>query len=203
MNRVLIAAAWMVALAGCYRNLGSPSDSEATIVPTKPLASPRDDIPGLPNFARVSPGLFRAGQPDEGGFAEAKKRGVKTVVNLRTLHSDRDELKGLGLAYVKIHFNPLHPEDEDVIAFLKVVADPANQPVLVHCQHGADRTGTMVAIYRVMIEGWPMEEAMLELPRFGFHRIWGNMKRYLHNLDVREIREALATAEAPAPERIE
>jgi protein tyrosine phosphatase (PTP) superfamily phosphohydrolase (DUF442 family) len=106
----------------------------------------------------------------------------------------------IGLRYVHIHFAPWHAEDEDVVRFLKVVSDPQNQPVLVHCQHGADRTGTMVAIYRAYAQGWTLTEAMQELPRFGFHSIWSNLKHYLARLDLRALRDKVASAPPPAVE---
>lgn len=178
----------------------SPSAIEAVAprADSRPLASPRADLPGLSNFAQVSPALYRSAQPTREGFERLKAMGVRTVVNLRNVASDRGEMAGLGLRYVHIHCVPWHPEDEDVVAFLQVVSDPANHPVLVHCRHGADRTGMMVAAYRAVVEGWPMDEAMQELPRFGFHRIWGGLKTYLENLDAVKLRAK--AREAPPPE---
>jgi tyrosine-protein phosphatase SIW14 len=163
------------------------------------LAVPTNDLPGLPNFARVSDGLYRGAQPTAEGFAELKKMGVKTIVNLRSAHSDTELLEGLGLNYVAISFKPWHPEEEDIFEFLKVVADPGNRPVFVHCQHGADRTGTMVAIYRVAVEGWDMREAMEEMPNFGFHSIWDDLKEYLLGLDPKNLAEAAKSFESPPP----
>jgi protein tyrosine/serine phosphatase len=82
-----------------------------------------------------------------------------------------------------------HPEDEDVIRWLQVVTDKSKQPIFVHCQHGADRTGTMVAIYRIIVEGWSKEEAIKELTEggFGFHSIWDELVDYIQKLDVDEI----------------
>jgi protein tyrosine phosphatase (PTP) superfamily phosphohydrolase (DUF442 family) len=131
---------------------------------------------------------------------QAKALGIRTVVNLRNVHSDRDELAGLGLRYVHIHCVPWHPEDEDVVKFLQVVADPANRPVLVHCQHGADRTGLMVAAYRIVEEGWTADEAMQELPRFGFHEVWGGLKGYLLRMDPTRIRGKMETGGPPRVE---
>ncbi len=163
----------------------------------RPLATPRDDVHGAANVAQVAPGLWRSAQPSAAGFKNLKALGIRTVVNLRRLNSDRGPLAGLGQRYFHIHFAPWHPEDEDVVTFLKIVSDPKNQPVLVHCQHGADRTGTMVAIYRVYAEGWSMTEAMQELPRFGFHSIWRNLRFYLEHLDVTALRAKVAAARAP------
>jgi protein tyrosine/serine phosphatase len=118
--------------------------------------------------------------------------GVRSVINLRAAHSDRAQMRaaGVGLRYHHVSFKPWHPEDEDVIEFLRILADPANLPAFVHCQHGADRTGTMVAIYRIVAEGWTVEEALAEMTGggFGFHRVWRGLKTYLRQMDA----EALA-----------
>jgi len=166
------------------------------------FAEPRNDIPGLPNLARVSPALYRSAQPTAEGFAEAKKLGIKTILNIRWGSSDRDELKGLGLQYFHISFSALNPEDSDVIAFLQVVQDPANHPVLVHCQRGADRTGMMVAIYRHMVQGWPMVRAKKELPRFGFDPMFENLIDYLDCLNCPQMRERVKAAPPPKIEFI-
>ncbi|MBM4045799.1 MAG: hypothetical protein FJ279_11845 [Planctomycetes bacterium] len=177
-------------------------DANAQAPPPAELATPRNDIPALSNFAKVSDALYRGAQPTAEGFAKLKEMGVKTVVNLRGFHSDRGLMKGLGLNYVHISFKPWHAEDEDVIPFLKLVLNPKNQPVFVHCLHGADRTGTMVAIYRVCGQGWKMDKAMEELPRFGFHTVWENLRRYLLALDPEALKAKAASAPDPKAERV-
>jgi protein tyrosine/serine phosphatase len=146
--------------------------------------------PGLPNLHRVADGLYRGAQPTAEGFQELKKMGVKTVVSLRWLHSDRDLLGDTGLAYEHIYSKPWHPEDEDVVRFLKIATDQARAPVFVHCQHGADRTGTMCAIYRIAVCGWTKEEAIKEMTDggFGFHKTWRNLVRYIQDLDTEDIK---------------
>jgi len=118
------------------------------------------------------------------------------VVNLRSLHSDRDEIARAGLSpdafwTVHIPMKAWHAEDEDIVRFLRVVTDPANAPVFVHCQHGSDRTGVAVAAYRIVVQGWTKEEAIAEMTKggTGFHAIWGNLVTYVRNLDVRRIRD--------------
>jgi len=166
------------------------------------LLMPRNDLPGLKNFARVSDELYRGQQPDAEGFRQLKKMGIKTVINLRAFHSDRSMMKGLKLRYHNINFNTWHAEDEDVVDFLKIVTNKKYHPVFVHCQHGSDRTGTMVAIYRVAVQGWKMERAMEELPNFGFHAIWVNLKTYLKAFDPKAIMKKVREAEEPEVEII-
>ncbi|MDP6381012.1 MAG: protein-tyrosine phosphatase family protein [Phycisphaerae bacterium] len=90
-------------------------------------------------------------------------------------------------------FKPWHPEDEDVAAFLEVMTKKGNQPVFVHCKKGVDRTGTMVALYRVVFEDWPMEAAIKEMQRFGRHSVWSNLDRYLRKIDVEALKRKLAS----------
>ncbi|MBU1238155.1 dual specificity protein phosphatase family protein [Myxococcota bacterium] len=146
--------------------------------------------PGLPNLHRVSPVLYRSAQPTAEGMREAKRMGIKTVVNLRALHSDTDKLTGTGLFHEHIQVKAWHPEVEDVVRFLKIVNDPSKTPVLVHCQHGADRTGVMVAVYRVAVQGWSKKEAIREMKKggYGYHRIWRNLPRFLKKLHMETIR---------------
>jgi len=151
--------------------------------------------PGLPNLHRVSPALYRGAQPEVEGFRALVEMGIMTVVNLRQLHSDSDEMKQAGvsdkLEYVHIRFNTFHPEDEDVVAFLKVMADPSRHPVFLHCKHGADRTGMMTAIYRIVFQGWSKQQALEEMTRggFGFHKVWQNLLRYLRRADINSLRK--------------
>jgi protein tyrosine/serine phosphatase len=159
-------------------------------------------LPGCPNLHKVADGLYRSAQPEPEGFRELKKLGVKTVVNLRAFHSDADEVKESGVEGLigeRISFKTWHAEDEDVVKFLKIVADPAKAPVLVHCQHGADRTGLMCAIYRVAVQGWTKADALEEMTQggYGFHTVWKNLPEYFEKLDVEKIRRQAGIA-APA-----
>jgi protein tyrosine phosphatase (PTP) superfamily phosphohydrolase (DUF442 family) len=142
--------------------------------------------PGLPNFNKVSDNLYRGAQPTADGMKELAKLGVKTVVNLRSFHSDEDILKGTGLAYEPIPMKAWHAEDEDIVRFLAIVTNTNKLPVFVHCQHGADRTGTMNAIYRMVIQGWTKEQAIKEMTEggFGFHSVWTNLIKYIQEFDI-------------------
>ncbi len=154
------------------------------------------DLPGCGNLYKVSDTLYRGEQPTAEGFKELQKLGIKTVVNLRSLHSDRDELEGASLTYEHIRMEAWDPEQDEIEAFLKIVTNPNKQPVFVHCQHGADRTGTMVAIYRVVIEGWDTEKAIDEMRNgpFGFHEIFSGLPKFIEKLDTETLRKNFATS---------
>lgn len=162
------------------------------------LASPREDIPGLTNFAPVSRNLYRAAAASRTGFVQLKAMGVRTIVDLREAHSDLPDLQGLGLKYAHIPLNPARLRDEEAADFLHVVRDPDYQPLLVHCTAGSDRTGVMVAVYRVMEQDWPVDQAAQELPRFGFHQVWVPLLKYLKSLDREHINALAATRPMPS-----
>ncbi len=150
-------------------------------------------IRGLPNLFKVSENVYRCAQPTLDGMANLKAIGIRTVVNLCAFHSDRDMLKNTGLGYENIHMIawPLIPEERQVLRFLTIATDPQKTPILVHCQHGADRTGTMCAVYRILVQGWTKEEAIKEMTDggFGFHRAWGNhLIQWINDLDIDRIR---------------
>lgn len=147
--------------------------------------------PGLPNLHRITDNLYRGAQPTAEGMQQLKAMGIRTVVNLRSFHSDRDEIGGTGLAYEHIYMKAWHPEDKELVRFLQIVTDPARQPVFFHCQHGADRTGTMCALYRMAIQGWTREEALKEMTEggFGFHGIWQNLIEYINALDIEAVKK--------------
>lgn len=148
-------------------------------------------VEGLPNLHKVSDTLFRSAQPSEKGMQAIGSLKVKTVINLRAFHSDRDELGEVKSGYEHIHMKTWHPEREDAVRFLKIVTDPTKTPVLVHCQHGADRTGTLCAVYRIAVQGWSKEEALNEMTGggYGYHKVWKNLPEWLNNLDVDALRK--------------
>ena len=161
------------------------------------------NMPGLPNLHQVTTNLYRGAQPTSKGMAELKAMGIKTVINLRAYHSDKDELAKAGseLKPSRFHMTAWHGGDEDVIRFLKVVSDTNNLPAFVHCQHGADRTGLMCAMYRITVCDWTRQDAINEMTQgdFGFHPIWKNLVTYLKQVDVDELKRRTGIAPRPDP----
>lgn len=151
----------------------------------------RIEKPGLTNLHRVSDELYRGDQPTAEGFHQLQAMGVKTVIDLRVFHNDREKMAGTDLGYEEIPMNAWHPEDEDAVRFLNLVSDTSRAPFFVHCEHGADRTGSMCAVYRIVIQGWTKDEAIAEMTRgdFGFHGMWRNLVEYLREIDVEKLKQ--------------
>jgi protein tyrosine phosphatase (PTP) superfamily phosphohydrolase (DUF442 family) len=149
---------------------------------------------GVPNLHQVSDTLYRSAQPSAEGMKRLKTMGIETIVNLRSFHSDREEIGETGLAYEHIYMKAWHPEEEEAVRFLQIVTNSKRTPVLIHCQHGADRTGTMCALYRVAVQGWSKEEALKEMAQggFGFHGIWENLIQWINGVDIDRIKKKAA-----------
>ena len=152
-------------------------------------------MPGLPNLHKVSDALYRGAQPEPEGLVNLKAMGIKTVVNLRSMHSDEDEIEEAGMTgkldYLHIKINTFRPKEKHVLQFLRVMVDPKRHPVFVHCKHGADRTGTMAAFYRIVFEGWSKQEALEEMTKgeYGFHSIWKNLLELVRKSDIEKLKK--------------
>jgi tyrosine-protein phosphatase SIW14 len=191
-----IALAALVAAGGAV--FGGLSACPASTRPAswaRPVASTV-----LPNWYRVDDGLYRSRQPDRNGFEEIRRRGIRTIVDLRAGHSDARLVEGLGFNLVAIPLRAWHFTDDQILSALKAIqAGP--KPVLVHCQQGADRTGVVIAAYRVIVQGWSKDEAVAELKKggFGFHWYYLNIPAFLRRMDVAKFRTVLAADGPPHP----
>lgn len=152
------------------------------------------ELPGVKNCHIVTTNLYRGAQPTAEGMKQLQALGVKTVVNLRAFHSDQDELAGTGLKSERFHTNPWNGEMEDVIRFLKIATDTNNLPIFVHCQRGADRTGMMCAMYRIVVCDWTKEAAIKEMKEggFGFYPRWENLVKLIESADIAEIKTSIS-----------
>ncbi len=151
---------------------------------------------GVDNLHRVHDALYRGAQPADEGYVALQRMGIKTIINLRA----EDGLVPAQAApenEIRIRTRPWRLDDESVEAFLRATLE-AEQPVFVHCAHGADRTGAMVAMYRIVVEGWSKADAVNEMTRGGFeyHPIWFNLVDYVQGAEVAGLRERLCVAAA-------
>jgi protein tyrosine/serine phosphatase len=123
------------------------------------------------NFGRVSDTYYRGAQPGGHDYADLAKLGVKTVIDLQE-YGDKAEpaaVEAAGMKYVRIGMNTrINPTPAQLEQFLKIVNDPASQPVYVHCAGGRHRTGVMTAVYRIANHSWTGADAFKEMKKYNF-----------------------------------
>ncbi len=147
----------------------------------------------LENFFQVSDKVYSSGQPTAKDLKLIEKMGIVTVLDLRGLHSDKNIGKGTKLILKQVKMDAGKIRDEDVIEALKII-EKSSGPVLVHCWHGSDRTGLIVAMYRIVVENWSKEHALDELINggYGYHEwTYPNIREYIRKCDPDKIREKL------------
>jgi len=156
-------------------------------------------LAGVPNLYQVSDGIYRSAQPAAEGLRNLPGIGVQRVLSLRQGEGDQSLADGLPLALSHIEMSAWFIRDQDVIAALRLLQDAQQAPILVHCRHGADRTGVVCAAYRIVCQNWTIEEAIAEMVDggFGYHKIFNNIRNYLKKLQVEKIRQELAEYNPP------
>ncbi|SRR5260221_9095568 len=123
----------------------------------------------IPDFGEVAPTLYRGGQPKKHGFETLAKMGIQIVVDLRgDRKSEREEVTRLGMQYVPMHWQCSFPKDRIFADFITLIRANPGKKIFVHCRVGDDRTGMMVAAYRMTEEEWSAERAKKEMVNFGF-----------------------------------
>jgi len=144
----------------------------------------------IPNFAPVAPGIWRGAAPNRSGLEKLKILGVRQIVDLRIERKGQDEeeatCRRLGFDRVRIRMGREAPTRRQVEEFLARCDRAGSAPLFIHCQHGADRTGAMVGIFRVDRQGWDYAKARAEMKKFGF-------KPWLHELEE-SVRSRVRTA---------
>jgi protein tyrosine/serine phosphatase len=180
--------------------LAAPALAEDAAAPAVPAVVARPAqwaesiaLEGVPNLHRLTPMLYRSEQPTTLGMKNLEKLGIRTVINLRAFSNDDDEVKGTTLRTERIKILTWHIGDAHVIEVMRKLRDTANGPFLIHCQHGADRTGLMSAMYRILEQGWTVDDALKELTEggYGYHSMWTNILRYVRSADVSKLRSAI------------
>lgn len=132
------------------------------------------EIP-IKNFHQVADGIYRGARPSREGLKVLSQVGFKTVLSFRwrkaPIAVERMHVEELGMKFINIPLNYWSlPNQQEIDAFLKIVDDERHYPIFVHCFHGADRTGLLMAIYRVVRCGWSFPDAYSEMVACGFHR---------------------------------
>lgn len=129
----------------------------------------------IKNFHMVKPWLYRGGQPGAEGIKALSRLGIKTVVSFRwgrnTIKAEEAGVASEGMSFISMPLNYWNMPTPDVIdRFLSILDNDENHPIFIHCFHGSDRTGLLMAIYRMARDSWTVDEAYREMKRYGFHR---------------------------------
>ncbi len=149
----------------------------------------------LGNFYQVSDDVYRSQQPDDEALRELEKAGFRAVLNLREYHADDAEEAG-NLKLYRVPMAAGEVSDAEMARALKIMVE-APKPLLVHCWHGSDRTGVVVAMYRMVFQNWPREKAIDEFVNggYGYHKsFYPNIEKYLETVDVRRFQRSFDIA---------
>ena len=157
----------------------------------------------LPNFHRVSERLYRGAQPSPGGIRKLTELGIKTIINLRgedeNTRAEQREAEAAGLRYYAVAMPGLsRPGDEQVKHVMALIDAQENGPVFVHCKRGSDRTGTVVAVYRITHDGWTGTRAVDEARRHGMSWMEFGMRDYIGDYYQRYSQSRQPAAAPPA-----
>jgi len=146
----------------------------------------------LENFWKLNDTLYRSEQPDKTDFIYLNSIGIKSILNLRSQHTDKESIGSLCITEYNVEMDAEKFSDNEIIEALKAI-QISPKPILVHCRHGSDRTGVVIAMYRIIFQNWTKEQALLELQNggYGFHTIYANIPDYINNVNVEKIKKII------------
>ncbi len=140
--------------------------------------SSQNIIHGIPNFAVVSPGIYRGGQPTKEGWQYLKDLGVEIDCKLNTWDEASDiEASDIGIfiqddGIIDLSGQLFHINTYNLDCAVQTLIDKPNYhgSIFVHCEHGQDRTGLVIACYRIRVNRWSKSDAEKEMLEHGFHK---------------------------------
>ncbi len=183
-RRDFLALAGLGLLAGCDRQWIGQS-----------LSVDGKFVDGVPNLHKVAHNLYRSGLPTAEGMGELEsKLGVKHVISFLPLVYDEKLDPKTSIKFHRVPMNTWNIVPQETLTALKMIgAYKADGPVLIHCEHGSDRTGMMVALYRIAFDGWSPDHAGDEMQHggFGFHNIWTNIVGYVKGVNGPALHDAV------------
>jgi tyrosine-protein phosphatase SIW14 len=151
-------------------------------------AAQRDGLSNIriKNFGRINENLYRGAQPQQRDIVDLAALGVKSVIDLQQEGESREQgwVETAGMKFFRVGLSDQSsPSPENAEQFLKLVNDPANQPVFIHCHGGRHRAGAMTAIYRMTQDGWDADRAYAEMKSYEFERGFGHgaLKTYIYD----------------------
>ena len=131
----------------------------------------------IENFGKVNDHIYRGGQPEGDAYRQLVDLGVKTILDLR---GDADEgarsaAESAGLKYINLPLGKKeYPQADAAASFIEAVNNQENWPVFTHCAGGRHRTGAMIAVYRMSVDKWTVDQAYDEMKQYDFYTSWGH-----------------------------
>ena len=190
MNRTLSSLGILLLLPLHTLAQSAPLTSAPAIA--QPAFGQKLQIAGIPNAGKITDVLYRGAQPKETGLSELKKLGITTIVDLRgedpsKVTWERKQAESLGMRFVSLPISGWSPPTiEQVVQFLSLFGNEPRERIFVHCRFGDDRTGVLVATYRMAFERWSADQAQREMYFFGFNGFWHpSMKSYIRDFPAR------------------
>jgi protein tyrosine/serine phosphatase len=153
--------------------------------------SQKIELDGFSNIYKIDDQVYRSEQPHSREMNILSEYGIKSILNLRQVRNDNREAKGTTLVLKHVPINTWRMSYDDLVKAM-VFMQSAEKPVLVHCLHGSDRTGAVIAAYRIVHNGWTKEEAIKELVEggYGYHATWfPNIIELINSLNVEDLKK--------------
>jgi tyrosine-protein phosphatase SIW14 len=172
-----------------------------------PALAAGPSVPGIDNFYEVDQHVYRGAQPTPEGFGYLSQLGVKVVLDLRE-HDGRSAseerlVTAAGMRYVNVPMSGLTPptqaETDKILALLE---DPAAGPVFVHCKRGADRTGAVIAAYRIDHEKWDNTNALKEARADGMRWMQFDRQKFIRTFQARAMTSPAAGSATLSDDRL-
>jgi len=140
-------------------------------------------VEDIPNLFKMNDNLYRGGRVTPAGMKQLKKMGVTTILNVENdeeaMATDKKLAAANGLRYISIPFETFKkPSDAKVDTVLKLLQDRSLGPIYLHCKHGRDRTGMLMGLYRVFVDGWHPKAAYKEMKDRGFRTLIWTLDNY-------------------------
>jgi tyrosine-protein phosphatase SIW14 len=155
------------------------------------------ELNGFDNLYKVDNDLYRSEQPGNREMLLLDSMGIRTIVNLRKFRNDKHEAEGTEIGLQQIKMNASAILYDDIVTGMNILLK-SEKPVLVHCLHGSDRTGCLVAVYRMVKCGWTREEAIDEFMNggYGYHENWfPGILRILETINIAALKKDLGMME--------
>jgi len=131
----------------------------------------------IKNFGVVCDSLYRGAQPKRDDYQALAALGIKTVVDLQMggEKTEESDVEAAGMKFFRVGMSDRSwPSADQVEAVLRIIEDPANQPVFLHCRGGHHRTGMITALHRIRDDNWDLDRACDEMDKYGFHTGMGH-----------------------------